>query len=96
MPVRIRNKTCYSVELFSLFSQTFFGTNFDDQNKSNVVETTSCFHDQLSEKYCVYEHYVSEHLKYCTQINENLLDKTVCWNMVLDSLNNNYDNFSPI
>ena len=38
------------------------------QNKNNVVVTISCFVYQLSKKYCVY--YVSEHLKYCSQINE--------------------------
>ena len=27
-------KTCSNLELFSIFSQTFFGTNFPDQNKN--------------------------------------------------------------
>ena len=41
-------------------------------NKNNVVETR---------KYCVY--YVSEHLKYCSQINEYWLNKNACLNIVL-------------
>ena len=36
--------------------------------KKNIIETTSGFIDQLSKKYCVY--FVSEHIKYDTQINE--------------------------
>ena len=44
------------------FFTNFFGSNFRYHNKNNVVETISCFVDQLTKKYCVY--YVSEHLKY--------------------------------
>ena len=58
----------------------FFGTNFRHQNKNNVVETVSCFAYQLSKEYCVY--YVSEHLKYCSQINEYWLNKNACLNIV--------------
>ena len=75
------SKIFSNVELFSIFSQPFFGTNFRHQNKNNVVETVSCFVYQLSTKYCVY--YMSEHLKYCTQINEYWLHKNVCLNIVL-------------
>ena len=64
----LAGKTFSKVELFSIFSHTYFGTNFRHQNKNNVVETINCFVYQLSIKYCVY--YVSEHLKYCAQINE--------------------------
>ena len=71
------SKTCSNVELFSIFSQTY---NFRDQNKNNVIETTSGFVYQLSEKYCVY--YVYEHLKYCTQINKYWLNKNVSLNIV--------------
>ena len=35
-------------------------------------------------KYCV--HYVSEHLKYCAQINEYWLNKNVCLNIVLNAV----------
>ena len=74
-------KTFSNFELFSIFSQTFFGTNFRHENKSNVVETISCFVYQLSKKYYVY--YVSEHLKYCLQIKEYWLNKNACLNTVL-------------
>ena len=37
------SKTCSNVELFSIFSHTFFGTNFRHQNKNNVVETIQLF-----------------------------------------------------
>ena len=52
-----------------------FGTNFRDQNTNNVIQTTNCFIDKLSKIYCVYN--VSEHLKYCTQVNEYRLNKSV-------------------
>ena len=65
------SKTFFTVELFSIFSQTFFGTKFS-LPKAN---------SQLSTKYCVY--YVSEHLKYCLQINEYWFNKNVCVNIVL-------------
>ena len=74
----------HNVELFSIFFTNFFGTNFRYQNKNNAVETINCFNCQLSKKYCVY--YVSEHLKYCSQINEYLLNKNVCLNIVLRHL----------
>ena len=64
------------------FFRNCFGTNkFRHQNKNNVVETISLFVYQLSKKYC--EYYVSEHLKYCTQINEYCLNKNACLNIVL-------------
>ena len=65
LPIR---RTFANIELFSIFfTNFFFGTNFRHQNKNNVVETISCFVGQLSKKYCVYEYYVSEHIKkYCT------------------------------
>ena len=75
------SKVFPNVELFSILFTKFFGTNFRHQNKNNVVEIISCFVDQLSKKYCVY--YVSEYLKYCSQINEYWLNKNVCMNMVL-------------
>ena len=74
------SNTFSNVELFSIFSQTFFETNFRNQNKNNVDEITSCFVDQLSKKYCIY--YVSEHLRYCSKINEYWLNKNVCLNIV--------------
>ena len=58
----------------------FFGTNFRHQNKNNFIEATSYFVYQLSKKYCIY--YVSEHLKYCRQINEYWLNKNACLNIV--------------
>ena len=75
------SKTFSNVKLFSIFLQTFFGTNFRDQNKNNVVEKSSCFVYQLSKKYRVY--YLSEHLKYCSQINEYWLNKNACLNILL-------------
>ena len=66
----------------SPFFTYFFGTNFRHQNKNNVVVTISCFVYQLSKKYCV--SYVSEHLTYCTQINEYWLNKNACLNIVLE------------
>ena len=54
--------------VFLLHTGNFFGNNFRYQNKNNVVATVSCFVYQLSKKYCVY--YVTEHLKYCSQINQ--------------------------
>ena len=36
------SKTFSNVELFSIFSQLVFGTNFHYQNKNNVAETISC------------------------------------------------------
>ena len=63
----------HTSKIFSIFSQIFLQTNFRHQNKNNVVETISCFVYQLSKKYCVY--YVSEHLKYCTQLNEKCLSE---------------------
>ena len=71
------SKTSSNVEFFT----NFFGTNFRHQNKNNVIETISCFVDQLSNKYCVY--YVSEHLKYCSQTNEYWLNKYSCLTIVL-------------
>ena len=66
--------------MFSIFPQTVFGINFRHQIKNNVVETISCFVCQLSKKYCVYS--VSEHLTYCTQINEYWFNKNACLNIV--------------
>ena len=59
------------LSFFNSFTN-FFWTNFCHQNKNNVVETITCFVYQLPRKKCVY--YVSEHLKYCTQINEYWLN----------------------
>ena len=75
------SKTFPNVEnvVFHFFTN-FFGTNFRHQNKNSVVETISCFVFKLSKKYCVY--YVSEHLKYCSQINEYWLNKNACVNIV--------------
>ena len=69
----------------SWYTPTFhqlFGTYFLNQNKNNVIETISCFVGLLSKKYCIY--YVSEHLKYCSQINEYWLNRNACLNIVLD------------
>ena len=74
------SNTFSNVELFFHFFTNFFGTNFRHPNKNNVVETISCFVYQLSKKYCV--HYVSEHLKYCSQITEYWLIKNACLNIV--------------
>ena len=71
-----------SAFLFSIFSQIFFGTNFRYQNKSNVIEIINgLFLPAAKKKYCVC--YVSEHLKYCTQINEYWLNKNACLNIIL-------------
>ena len=73
---------CQHWVVFHFF--TFFLTNFRNQNKNNVVETSSCFIDQLSKiMYIAYTYYVSEHLRYCTQINEYWLNKKVCLYIVL-------------
>ena len=60
------SKTFSNVELFSIFSQTFLELIFATKLKTillrqSAVLFTSC-------QYWVY--YVSEHLKYCIQINE--------------------------
>ena len=47
------SKTFSKVELFSIFTETFFGTNFRHQNKNNVAETISCFVYQLSYIMCL-------------------------------------------
>ena len=61
------------------FFPNFFATNFLYQTKNNVVKTINCFVYQLSKKYWVY--YVSEHLKYCSPINEYWLNKNAnCYN----------------
>ena len=70
-------ETFSNVELFSIFSQIFL----ELISAISVVETISCFVDQLSKKYCLY--YLSEHLKYCSQINEYWLNKNVCLNIAL-------------
>ena len=71
------SKPFSNVELFSIFRQSFFGNSFPDQNKYIAIGTTTFLVDQLSKKYCVY--YVSENLKYCTQIKEYWLNKkSVC------------------
>ena len=68
------------VRPFSMLSCfPFFHKLFWNQNKNNVVETVSCF-VYLLKKYCT--DYMSEHLKYCTQINEYWLNKTACLNIV--------------
>ena len=74
------SKTCSNFKLFSIFSQSFLDLIFAIKIK-NVVETIRCFFYQLSTKYCIY--YVSEHLKYCTEINEYWLSKIACLNIVL-------------
>ena len=75
---------CY-VELFSISSQTFLELIFLTKIKKNVIETIGCFVYQLSKKYCIY--YVSEQLKYCTQINQYWLNKNAYLNKVLDNSN---------
>ena len=64
------SKTFSNVELFSIFCTNYFGINLRHQNKNNVVEKISCF--------------VSEHLKYCSRINEYWFNKNACLNVVLD------------
>ena len=83
------SKPFSNFELFSIFSQTFFETNFRHENKNNVVETISCFVYQLSKKYCLY--YVCEHLKYCTQINEYCFKKHACLSIILSMDNYCYN-----
>ena len=80
------SKTFPKVELFTIFSQSFFGTNFRLQNKNNVLEIISNCIYQLSKKCCLY--YVFEHLKYCSQINEYWLNKNAGLNIVLRRLFN--------
>ena len=62
------SKTFSNVELFSIFSQTFLELIF-----ATKIKTISYLVYQLSKKYCVY--HISEHLKYCSQINEYWLNK---------------------
>ena len=78
MAAFLLSKTCSNVELFSIFLQIFFLELIFATIK---IKTISYFVDQLSEKYCIY--YVSEHLKYSTQINEYGLNKNICLNIVL-------------
>ena len=86
-PILLRKATLKSAFLLhtsKTFFTKFFATNFRHQNKNNVGEKFCCFVNQLSKKYCVY--YVTEHLKYCTQINEYWLNKYACLNIVLHIL----------
>ena len=62
------SKTVYNVEFFSIFSQTFLKLIFATKIKTMLLKQSAVFR-----KYCVY--YVSEHFKYCTQINEYWLKK---------------------
>ena len=81
------NKIFYNIELFSICSQTFWELIF--ATKITTIQyihtyytnTISCFVYQLSKEYCVY--YLSEHFKYCSQINEYWLNKNACLNIVL-------------
>ena len=79
------SQPCSNVALYSIFCTNFFWTHFPNQNKNNVIETISCFVDQLSKKYCLY--YASEHLKYN---NKCWLNKNVCLNIVQQSIFRQY------
>ena len=68
LPNATAQRSCYTLLRPFPAIGCFFKLIFCHQNKSVVVETISCFVYQLSIKYYVYN--VSEHLKYCTQINE--------------------------
>ena len=66
-----------NVVLFSNFSQTFFETNFRQQNKNKSYWNNQLFcWPAVKKRYCGY--YVSEHLKYCSQINKYWLHKKMC------------------
>ena len=73
------SKIFFNIELFSIFSQTFLVLIFATKIKTMLLKQLAV--DQLSKKYCVC--YVSEHLKYCSQINEYWLNKNVCLNIVI-------------
>ena len=75
------SKTCSNVELFSIFSQTFLELIFATKMKTMLLEQSAVLFTSCQKKYCVY--YVSEHLKYFTQINEYWLNKNLCLNIVL-------------
>ena len=74
------SKTIFNLKLFSIFSQTFMELMFATKIKTMLNQLFSL---PAVKKYCVY--YMSEHLKYCTQINEYWLNKNACLNIVLVS-----------
>ena len=80
-------RSCYilvrpvpALSCFTFFQKLFWNKFLATQNKNNVIETISYFVYQLSKKYSIY--YVSEHLKYSTQLNEYWLNKNACLNIV--------------
>ena len=74
------SKTLSNVELFSNFSHAFLELLFATKIKTMLLKQSAVPFTRCQKTYCVY--YVSEHLKYCTQINEYRLNKNACLNIV--------------
>ena len=68
------NKCFSNIELFFIFSQTFLKLIFATKM---LLKQSAVLFTSWQKKYCVY--YVPEHLKYCTQINDNNLIKMPVW-----------------
>ena len=71
------NKTFF--QRFVVFHK-FFHKIFAIKIKTMLLNQAAVLFTNCQKKYCVY--YVSEHLKYCTQINEYWLNKNACLNIV--------------
>ena len=74
------SKTFSTVELFSIFSETFLELIFPTKIKTMLLNKSAVLFTSCQKKYCVY--YVSEHLKYCTQRNEYFFNKNSYLNIV--------------
>ena len=72
------SKTFSNVELFSIFSQIFLELFFVNKIKTMLSKQSAVLFTSCQKKYCVY--YVSEHLKYYSQILTNIdLIKISVW-----------------
>ena len=66
---------------FPFFSWTFLDLIFATIRKTMLLIQSAVLFTSCHQKYCAY--YGSEHLKYCSQIEEYWLNKNGCLNMVL-------------
>ena len=83
-------RSCYALETpfttlscFPFFHKIFLKLIFTTKIKTMLlIHQSAVLFTSCHKKYCVY--YVSEHLKYCAQINEYWLNKNPCLNIVLE------------
>ena len=75
------SKTFFNVELFSIFSQTFLELIFAFKIKTMLLKKTAVLFSSCQKNIT----YVSEHLIYCTQLNEYCLNKNACLNIIIES-----------